>query len=306
VAEVTVNPAIAPYVPTYATYTPYISPEEFLTANTGVDTSQLVPSGSLLTEEQALLDLLARASSQADRICRKPLAATVDIVSDEYRIFRDRTLRIPMPYKPIVAITAVSTGYAINALTPMTDLSGIFIKSKVARIPVASATLPSVAFSQHPPALAAVGRLFAQVTYVNGWMHSTLASPVIAGAASISPFNVDGAVPGLPFTIKDGASTENAVIAPSYVYGSASVPLVAPLQYAHGAGTTVSALPPFVKDAVIDLAKSLAKAKGSKAVVMGAINGQKITAPKTQTTEPGGDADLARATATLLTLRRSR
>lgn len=302
----TVNPAIAPYVPTYATYTPYVSPTEFLNANTGVDVSQLVPAGSELTQTQALLDLLARSSSEADRICQKPLAATTDIVQGEYRIFQDRTVRVPVPYKPIIAVTAVSVGYAINAMTPLTDLSGIVIGPKVIRIPVSSVALSAVSFSNHPPAMAARGKLFVQVTYVNGWMHTELALPVAASAQALSPLSVVGAVPGLPFTIKDGALTENCIVAPGYVYGSASLALAAPLLNAHGAGATISALPPFVKNAVINIGRSLAKAKGTKAVVMGSIAGQKVSSgTKTQKTEPGGDQDMAAAEKTLMDLRRS-
>lgn len=300
------TPAIAPYVPTYATYTPYISVEEFLTGATGVDTSQLVPAGSEITQEQALLDLISQASSEADRICQKPLAATIDVVSGEYRIFRDRTLRIPVPYKPIVAITAVLTGCAANSLTAMTDLSGIFIGPKVARVPVASWSAPSVAFSQHPPAMSQRGWLFAQMTYVNGWAHTTLAAATLAGASTITPKSVVGLVPGLPITVKDGPNTESNAVGAGYVYGSATVPLAFPLQNAHGVGATVSALPPFVKNAIISLTKSLVKAKGSKAIVMGSVKGQAITnAPKTQKTEPGGDEDYAKAEKTLKSLRRS-
>ena len=304
----TVNPAIASYVPTYATYTDYVSPTEFLNANTGVDVSQLVPSGSTLTQEQALLDLLARASSEADRIVQKPLAATEDIVEGEYRIWPDRTVRIPVPYKPVVAVTAVSVGYAINAMTPLTDLSGVFVGPKVIRIPVPSVA-SAVSFSGNPSAMAGRGKLFVQVTYVNGWMHSNLAAATIVGAQQIAPQSVVGAVPGLPFTIKDGPETENCVISPSYVYGSPTVLLAAPLANAHSQGATVSALPPFVKNAVIDLSKSLVKAHGSKAIVMGAIQGsirgQRVGQPKTQTTEPGGDSDRAQAEKTLMNLRRS-
>jgi hypothetical protein len=300
------TPAIAPYVPTYATYTPYISAEEFLTGATGVDVSQLVPASSQMTQEQALLDIIARASSKADEICRKPLAATIDIQADEYRIWRDGTLRIPVDYKPIVAVTAVSLGYSSSSLAAMTDLSGLYIKRKVVRVPARGTVGAAASFSRNPTAFATPGHMFAQVTYVNGWAHSTLAAGAAAAASSIQPLSAVGFVPGLPFTIKDGPSTENATVDASYVYGAATVPLTAPLQYAHSAGATVSALPPFVKDAVINLTKSLIKGKGSKAIVMGSVKGQTVSnAPKTQTTEPGGDVDLKAAKETLMTLRRA-
>lgn len=302
-------PAIAPYVPNYATYTPYITPAEFLNAPTGVDTSQLVPAGSVLTQEAALVDLIARASGEADKLCRKVLAATLDVAVGEFRIFRDQTLRIPVPYTPIVAVVGVSVGYQANSLTPLTDLSGLWIERKVVRVPVPQLPFTAaVAFSTNPPAMSRPGRMFVQMQYVNGWAHSTLAAATLAGAASITPLSVVGFAPNLPFTVKDGASTESAVVASTYVMGSATVPLASPLQNAHGQGATVSALPPIVKDAVIDLVKWLVKSRGSKAIVMGSIKGQPLTAAnaKTQTSEPGGTADYNKAVKTLQDLGRSR
>jgi hypothetical protein len=301
------TPVIAPYVPTYATYTPYVSETEFLNTNTGVDVSQLVPGGSVSQNQAAFTDLLARASSEADRICQKPLAATIDVVSGEYRIFRDGTLRIPVPYKPIVAVTSVLIGRTSTTMTAMTNLTGIFIGAKVVRIPIPGGSFwDTPPFAQYPSAYASPGRLFAQVTYVNGWMHSTLADAVAAAASSIDPASVVGAVPGLPFMIKDGASTEACTVDAGYTYGAASVPLASPLQYAHSAGATVSALPPYVKNAIIDLGRSLVKEKGSKAFVMPAVAGGKMPSPpRTQGSEPGGTSDYKRAERTLLNLRRS-
>lgn len=298
-------PAFAPYVPTYASYTPYITAEEFLTAPTGVDSSQLVPQGSTLTQEAALADLIARASARADLICKKVLAASLDVQSGEYRIWRDGTIRVPLDYSPLVSVNAVSLGYAAGALTAMTDLSGIWPERRVARIPVPS--LPSVySYAQNPPASARPGWLFAQVQYVSGWAHTTIAAASL-GAQQVTPVSVYGLVPGLPMTIKDGANTEAVTVASSYVPGSATVPLASPLQYAHSAGTTISAMPPAVKDAVIDLVKYLVKSKGSKAIVMGSIKGQSVSAPpKTQATEPGAAEDYRNAERVLKALKRSR
>lgn len=304
------TPVVAPYVPTYASYTPYITAADFLAEPTGVDTSQLIPQGSTLTEQAALARLVANASSEADRICQKVLAATLDVEADEYRIFRDGTLRVPVKYKPVVSVNAVSLGYAAGRLSPMTDLSGIWPGEKVVRIPVPVSPPSQFSFStNNPPARARQGWMFAQVSYVNGWAHSTLSAPAVASAQSITPGNVLGFVPGLPFTIYDGQSTEAAQVAGTYVVGSATVPLAAPLANAHAAGVTVSALPPFVRQAVIALAKWLAKTKGTEAIVMPEVlRGRTISsaAKRTQDIEPGGDADYRQAERDLLTLKRAR
>lgn len=302
------TPAIAPYVPTYATYTPYITSAEFLAAPTGVDVSQLIPSGSNITQEAALADLIGRASNQADLICQKVLAATLDVVSGEYRIFNDQTLRIPVEYSPLVSVNAVSLGYAANALAPMTDLSGVWVGRSVVRVPVPAMASTAFSFSsQNPRATGRRGWMYATVQYVNGWAHTTIGAAA-QGASSVTPVSVLGFVPGLPFAIKDGASSEAAVVDASYVVGSSVVPLASPLQYGHGAGTTASALPPVIKDAVIDLCKWLVKQRGSKGLAMGTIKGQPLTtaSAKTQESEPGGTGDYRSAVRTLTPFRRAR
>lgn len=298
-----VAPAIAPYVPTYASYTPYITGQDFLNEPTGVDVSQLIPAGSTLTEQAALARLVANASSEADRICQKVLAATLDVESDEYRVWRDGTIRVPFRYSPLISVNAVSIGYSAVSMTPLTSLSGLRLVRNVARIPVPSAPPLQFAFNPQPAAYAQRGWVFADVQYVSGWAHSTLTAATLANASSITPGNVLGFVPGLPFTVYDGQYTEAATVAASYVPGAAVVPLAAPLANAHGAGVTVSALPPFVREAVIRLGAWLVKTRGSEAIVMESITGQPM---KTQSINPGGNPDYAEAERALLTLKRSR
>lgn len=304
-----VTPVVAPNVPTYATYTPYITGQDFLNEPTGVDVSQLIPNGSSLTETAVLARLCANASSEADRICQKVLAATLDVESGLFRAFRDGTIRVPLPYGPVISVNAVSIGYSANTMTPMTDLSGIRIIRNVAYIPVPTPPPLSFQFSRNPAAYAPTGRVYADVTYVNGWAHSTLAASALVGATSITPGTVVGFVPSLPFTVYDGQSTEGAQVSGGYTLGGATVPLAAGLQFAHGAGVTVSALPPFARLAVVTLAKWLAKTKGSKAIVMPTVlRGGTVSrqAAKTQDAEPGGDADYKQAERDLLTLKRAR
>lgn len=304
-----VTPVVAPTVPTYASYTPYITGQDFLNEPTGVDVSQLIPQGSSLTEAAALARLCANASSEADRICQKTLAATLDVESGMFRIQRDGTIHVPVPFGPLISVNAVSIGYAANSMTAMTDLSGIRIIRNVAHIPVPTAPALMLQFSPQPAAYAPRGWIYADVTYVNGWAHSTLTLGTAVNAALITPGNVLGFVPNLPVTVYDGQNTEGARVSSGYVLGSAGVPLAAGLQFAHGQGVTVSALPPFARLAVVSLAKWLAKTKGSKAIVMPAVlKGGTVTrqAPKTQESEPGGSADYKQAERDLLTLKRAR
>jgi len=298
-----VTPVVAPYVPTYASYTPYITGQDFLNEPTGVDTSQLIPQGSQLSQEAALARLVANASSEADRICQKVLAATLDIESGEYRIRRDGTIWVPVPYSPLISVNAVSIGYSVANMAAMSDLSGIRPVRNVARIPVPSAPSLAFAFNPKPAAFAQSGWVFADVSYVSGWAHSTLVGSVTAGATSVTPANALGFVPGLPFTVYDGQNTEPAVVGAGYTVGSPVVPLAAPLVHAHDVGTTVSALPPFVREAVIRLAAWLVKTRGSEAIVVSSVGGQPS---QTQQIDLGGSPDYKEAERALLNLKRSR
>lgn len=297
------TPVIAPSVPSYAYYTSYITGQDFLNEPTGVDVSQLIPQGSNLSEQAALARLVANASSEADRICQKVLAATLDVVTGQYRIQRDGTIRVPVPYSPLISVNAVSVGTVAGNMTALTDLSGVWLQRNVAWIPVPGSLLLGSFTSGFSGASARPGWVFAQVSYVNGWAHSTLSASTLAGASSIAPVNVLGFVPGLPFTVYDGQSTEGAQVASSYVVGSATVPLAAPLTFAHGKGVTVSALPPFARQAVVRLSAWLVKTRGSEAIVLDSITGQPS---RTQQIDPGGNPDYAEAERALMPLTRVR
>jgi len=301
------TPVVAPYVPTYANYTPYVSAVEVFNWPVGADVSQLVVGGNTPANNAALTEILLEASAEADSICKKVLAATLDVEADEYRIWRDGTIHVPVKYAPLLSVNAVSIGTAAGQLTPLADLSGIWPGTKVVRIPVP--TFPPVNFMTAPstPTIARPDHVFAQVTYVNGWAYTTLAAPAAQNAQQLTPVNVLGIVPGLTMTLRDGPNTEVVTVSPTYVMGSATVPLTAPLQFAHVAGTTLSAMPPAVKLAVINLAKWIVKGRGSKAVVMDSVQPNVSMRPKkTQTSDPGGDPDYQAAKRTLLRLKRAR
>ncbi len=283
----------APWVPTYATYTPYINAADFLAEPTGVDTSQLIPGGTEAENAAALVRVIARASSEADRICQQVLAATVDIESGAFRVQRDEVsglpvIGVPVKYTPLIEVSDVRVGSSVALLTSLPDLSGIRFERKVAWVPL-------------PGSLARYRRVYAQMTYVNGFAHTLLAAPVSGGAGSITVKGALGVFPGLPMTIYDSGGTEPVAIDASYTPGSTTVPLTAALQYAHGPGVTVSALPPFVRDAVINLVASLVKVRGAEAFQMATI----MEHPgRPAASEPGGTTEYLRAVELLASLRR--
>lgn len=258
--------AVAPYVPTYASRAPYLTAQEYVNAPTAVDTSNLVDGG---TEQQNISELntvIARASNVADTFCHQVLAATVALQSGLYRL-RSGVITVPVDYTPLIAVTQVQVGWRVNQLTTLTDLSGVFFQRKTVSIPVGCLNYSGPAF---PPAVVSPnGWVFAQVTYVNGYPNTTLTTTVQAGASSIELDDVTGIYPGSVLTIYDDfPGNEQITIASTYTAGDSTVLLVAPVQFQHSYGVSVSALPPAVKQAVILLTSSIIKTRGTLAIEM--------------------------------------
>lgn len=258
-------PAVAPYVPFYATLQPYITVEEFLAQPTGVDTSQLIPGGTSDQNRAALMTTIASASNYADGLCYQVLAATADMQVGQYRVQRDRTsrapvIRVPVDFTPLIEVSDVKLGLAPGQLSSLTDLSGVWPERKVVQIPVGGLAPCG-------------GSLYAQVAYVNGYANTALASAALQGATEVIVTSSLGVFPGMPLTIYDGATTEAVVVAPNYVLGSTTVPLVSALTGAHAVGIAVSALPRAIKQAVIALTAHLIKTRGAESVAVSGMSG---------------------------------
>jgi hypothetical protein len=299
-------PVTAPYAPSYASYTPYLTPAEYLAEPTGVDVSQLIPGANAAAQNAVLTRVIGRASSFADNYCRKILAATTDVQSDEYRVFTDGTIRVPVDNTPLIQVTNVNIGLVAGQLATLTDLSKCRLGKKVVRIPTAQVSASSLLTPWASAVLARRGSMFADVTYVNGYAHAQTATGSSAGAASIQVTGTGlGIVPGLPLTVYDGAAnganTEQVIVGASYVYGSSTVPLASPALFAHGAGASVSALPGFVREAVICLTSALIKTRGSDSYVMPSGPRQQM---KIEGMLPGSDEDFEVAFELLEPLRR--
>jgi hypothetical protein len=267
-------PAIAPYVPTYASRAPYITTAEYQTAPTAVDASNLVEGGTTANNVYELNSVIGRASSWADTICYQILAATLDLQVGVYRV-RNGMIHVPLDNTPVLAVTSVSTGWQVGQLQALTDLSGVWIQRKVVTIPLLQLNALSPVYST--AALAPRGSVYAQVGYVNGWPNTTLSAAVTGGtggATSLPLVDVLGIYPGTVLSIFDDyAFNEQVIVGPGYVPGATTVPIVSPLLGGHSAGVSVSALPPAIKQAVISLTSCLIKTRGNLAMVMASING---------------------------------
>lgn len=283
--------AVSPIVTAYATATPYITRAEFEAAPTALDISDLIPNGTQAQQDQALDDTILRASSWCDSICRQVLAATTDIEREWYKVDRNGSVRVPLRYKPVLEVTAVRLGTKPSSMVALTDFSDVVVKRNSVEIPVFSFSPPSLIA---PPGGIQIGsRVLVDVTYINGWVNTTLAAGVSAAATSLTVAKSLGIYAGSQFTVFDGPLTEVVTVANTYVAGSTTVPLTTGLAHAHVAGVSISNLPSRVKEAAILLTSVLVQTRGNDAIILEAMEnpGRMSTSYGAQ----GNNVELAKA-----------
>jgi hypothetical protein len=288
---------IAPNAATYATRVPYITPGEFKAHPTGVESAKLVVNGSTAANDQALLQVIRRASSLADGMCGdKILAATVDTQSGSYRVQRDGKIKIPLDLSPVVAVDTVKAGLAPGSQIALEQGPDWFLNGRILSIPTSFGGLGG----------GVPDRLFATVRYVNGWVNVVLTQPVDVGATSLLVNNALGIVPGMTLSLSGATSSEFVVVDPSYVPSTAmtvtEVPLLDPISFHYGVGDVASSFPPDVKLAVILLTAGIIKARGTKALVMGNTR----SSPETETrSEEVNEQEMQMASEILSSYRRT-
>lgn len=264
----TVQPAVAGFVTTYTSHTPYLTVAEWEAAPTAVDITTLFPNGTAAQNQRVLVDSIERASSWIDKICHQVLAATRDTHQGRYLVNRWGTVRIPLPRKPVLEVSAIQVGYRPSAMVALTSLADVSISPYgVIEVPVTTSALP-----MPPPGWGGIGvgsRPTVAVTYVNGFPNTTLTADATAGATSITVASSLGVYPGTTLTIYDtAAGTEQVTVASSFVAGSTTVPLATPTAFAHTATVSVSNLPPVVKEAAVLLTSALIQTRGDDAVIL--------------------------------------
>ena len=247
--------------------------------------------------------------------CQQVLAATLDTQvahPQGWRVIRRNgrtTLEVPVDYTPVVCVTGISLGTDPSNVAALTDLTGVWPSRKIISIPVSSGGVtnpPTGAMPGSGPTwpVGAWDRYWGTVTYVNGFFNAILATPASAGDATITPSDTLGLYPGLSFQVFDAlfATSETCQVAAGYIPGAATVPLAAPLQYPHAAGTSVSALPPAIRQAVISLTSALIKRRGGEAIMLQSIHDEPS---RVEQGEPGMSSDEQHAYALLKPFRRA-
>lgn len=285
----------APNVATYSTRKTYVTPAEFKAAPTGVDVSQLVPGGDQTKNAAALVMQLQRASAYADNFCQKVIAATVDVQAGQYRVQRDKALgaviKIPLDNTPVIAISDIRIGRTPSAIALQPTPANLWIGRKVATIPV------NADYGDH---------LFAQISYVNGWANTALTAAAAPGALSLTVASSLGIMPGMQLNIQSPNNAETLTVDMSYIPSNLAintlVPVTTPIVGTYGIGDTVTAFPQDIKQAVILIAKSLIKTRGSESIVISSTTSQPDSIDKL---EHGVSSDMDMALDLLAPYRRS-
>jgi hypothetical protein len=253
---------------------PYLTLDEYKQAPTALDYGNLVQGGNQAAQDAELTNAITRASSWIDQYCNQILSATLDVEQQRVRLRPDGTIRIHPNYFPVVSLNSLQVGFYPGQLTTVADLSPAWIESQQIVFPFGGVNLNYS--SQGPLGLGFPGsarsETYISYSYVNGYPVSTLAVAPSAGATSIILNSGLGITAGQQLKIYDGASTEDVIVATTYTYGSATVPLTTGLLYAHQVGDAVTSLPAAVKQAAIMVTSAYLKIRGDASLVMDVTN----------------------------------
>lgn len=238
---------------------PYVSVASFRASPTFLDSKTLnVGSVAPADQDAELYNQLLKASSWASNtVCNMPLHAHTNVENLRLRPDRQGLLKFLASDSPVRLVTGFSYGYSPGAgnLRPVTDLTSQWIEGD-AQVVFAFGGGPA-AFStlQFGPSYGA--ELFTTWTYAAGFANTTLANAPIAGASALLVTNPSGIYAGDTLRIWEPGKEEAVTIAGSYVAGATTLPLTAPLTFAHTIGSGISGFPPDILQAVTNYTVAL-------------------------------------------------
>jgi hypothetical protein len=218
-----------------------------------------------------------------DTYCNQVLGATIETEQQRSRYSTDGSIRFHPRFSPIVALTDFNYGYPTN-MASLGDCSIAWIEDQEIIIPNAQLGTWT---SQGPLSFGAFNggpgnQLFLNYTYIAGYTNTTVAVATTIGATSLTVANGTGIIAGQMLTLYDGMNTELITVASTYTFGSTTVPVTRPLVNTHAIGSSLSALPPAIKQAAILVTTAMLKVRGDSSMTM------MVTTQPTMAT-PGSD-----------------
>lgn len=291
--------------------TPYISPATLINAPTGIDFTTIPDVDSSPAAQNAeQWNMCMRATSMVDQYCNQILRATIDTEIHHGPDFRvtvgpqagggyptvywgttGSNCRVLMGRWPILAVNSVKV--AANGVWPRswTSVPAGYFEPENPPYGMFNSVAPADDAFGGQAVLIAPGYVcwnlgrngyILEISYTNGWPHSSITSNVIAGATTISVSdttgwaiaNYAGTVTGATGTFKDGGQTESfTVTASTTTSGPGTLTLASALQYPHEIGTIVTTLPAAVEWACILFCTAQALTRGATSTTIHAIGG---------------------------------
>jgi hypothetical protein len=291
--------------------TPYVTPQMLLNAPSGVSWS-IIPNPQATTQEQLAeaTNMCWRATSKIDTYCTQVLRSTADT---EYlngpgqprcNVDRDTGNGVLIMRRwPVTDVLAIQTSPATafpRVWSPVPagqwDIRHPLIysgDSAAATAPDGGWTIdvaPGYITWQACGRNGGRGGLRVQVSYLNGWPHTSLTAAAVQGAQTFDVDDVTGWAGASGFCY-DGASTEPLAVqsvtattpltlpngAGTVAAGPGTVTLASPLAYAHAEGVVVSALPAVVIEAAVYAAAAQALEAGIDSMTIQTVSGERLS-----------------------------
>lgn len=246
----------------------YLTVAEYKNAPTSIDYDNLVIGGNGAAQDAELARVIMRASSFMNEYLNQNLVADTITETQRTRINSAGMISLHPNNSNIVALESFQYGADPNMLSTLNDCSQVWFENQQIIIPLAGNTLTwssSGPLSFGAASAAPYVNMFCKYTYVAGFVN-TLATGTL-GASQVTVADGTGILAGAVLTIFDGAKTERVTVASTYVYGSTTVPLTAPLVFDHTA-VAISNLPTAVKQACILITTAFLKTRGDGSMTM--------------------------------------
>ncbi|MEU6347239.1 hypothetical protein ABZ883_40605 [Streptomyces sp. NPDC046977] len=232
---------------------PYVTAAEFAAHPTYLELDNLRQDVTEPAAQTAVLtNLLLASSDWADGECNQPLGAHVMTRKSRARVDAYGNLQLVASHWPIIAVTAVAYGPSPTALTPVLDLSSVWVEAdRMALLPISA------------PRSTGAG-LFVNWTYIAGRVAALTNESADEGATSLMVTNPLGILPDQSYRLWEPGSEETVTVASDYVPPPWSpvpqpteIPLAAPTRHAHGEGFSVSGFTADARLAVINYTASV-------------------------------------------------
>lgn len=297
--------------------TPYITPDALKREPVGVAWASLPPRNSSSSQDlnSILADLCQQATGMVDGHCNQPLRATLNTEElsgpgSSNRVGIDQHTKVTtcvMQRGPVLQVTSVQVSPAIAFPRTWTPVTPGQYAPAIPVIGMYGASSPADSGEGGQGVLVAPGWVDwyrgrggyrIQVSYINGWPHTSLTTPASQNAQTIAVDDCTGwapvaaGQPGAVGVVYDGGLQEAVTVtAASAVSGPGTLTLAAPLGYPHNPGVMVSTMPSQIRWATALLCASQALTRGATTTTIHATGGgssQGSSAP----TELAAEAEL--------------